>query len=661
MSSRREGLSGPALAGILATLAATSLALLSSPVLVLAAPTSHSHHDAAARQEAEARHADGRLRPAKRSHLQHLLAARLEPSHPLLQELELERRQNNGGGTGTAVPTQSQNPGDPNSRPGTALSVFRRQATTVFTNPTGVVTSTSPSSTNGGSGSNTGGGGGGGGGGNNLLNDANLPAPFLAFAVAAIALFVLVVAFVLLRIFVRNRRLRRLGLLPGDLSGSRIVGPAREIEDTLVPPKLWEAKIADLEEVQKLKAARASPNEKVQDWDGIMPIAAAFPTHLYVSLVPDGSKAEDILNGATAPMTETGGNQPAAEGGARSAARRGLGRFLRKSEGVTTDSNLWSATGSDPLNHPQGGPGNGGPASDEAALAARNDVPMPAAVNVTVLIAMPSPKTVVPSVKLPKSKKSMVSFVSAASVSKPSLIPAQLSTTKVDEVDEEYTLDDKGKTRRAPSVRSVRTAASATSFAEARREAFFKSEAGHDDGDGEGDAMPTADQRSEYGYDREDDEEEELPELMFGTASVPMYRDWAATAADPFYSSSSATRTAGPSSAATTTAPPVPVPEDLIIPTRGDLLRLLATARQVKERKKLVAATAALEEAKTSLGEDGAEGEGEGEGEVEGHHHPLEALQHAPGLHNAGEVALEMGGERRERGAGAGASSTGAV
>ncbi|KAK0525641.1 hypothetical protein OC834_005093 [Tilletia horrida] len=607
MSSRREGLSGPALAGILATLAATSLALLSSPVLVLAAPTSHSHHDAAARQEAEARHADGRIRPAKRSHLQHLLAARLEPSHPLLQELELERRQNNGGGTGTAVPTQSQNPGDPNSRPGTALSVFT--------------------------------------------------------FIIAIALFVLVVAFVLLRIFVRNRRLRRLGLLPGDLSGSRIVGPAREIEDTLVPPKLWEAKIADLEEVQKLKAARASPNEKVQDWDGIMPIAAAFPTHLYVSLVPDGSKAEDILNGATAPMTETGGNQPAAEGGARSAARRGLGRFLRKSEGVTTDSNLWSATGSDPLNHPQGGPGNGGLASDEAALAARNDVPMPAAVNVTVLIAMPSPKTVVPSVKLPKSKKSMVSFVSAASASKPSLIPAQLSTTKVYEVDEEYTLDDKGKTRRTPSVRSVRTAASATSFAEARREAFFKSEAGHDDGDGEGDAMPTADQRSEYGYDREDDEEEELPELMFGTASVPMYRDWAATAADPFYSSSSATRTAGPSSAATTTAPPVPVPvpEDLIIPTRGDLLRLLATARQVKERKKLVAATAALEEAKTSLGEDGAEGEGEGEGEVEGHHHPLEALQHAPGLHNAGEVALEMGGERRERGAGAGASSTGAV
>jgi len=315
---------------------------------------------------------------------------------------------------------------------------------------------------------------------------------------------------------------------------------------------------------------------------------------------------------------------------------RGLGRLLRRSEATPAAVAAASET------H-EGGATGGAETSDEdadaaakkaaetaaaaaAAKAAENDVPVPAAVNVTVLIAMPSPKTVFPSkhnLLKSKSKASMLSFVSAASGSKPSLLLQQqqqhpadsLSKTRVDEVDEEdATADDsmtqdKGKTKRAPSVRSVRTAVSALSFAEARREAFFKAEEEGADADGEegagtrtprasesaARAMPSADQRSEYfdhdddddddeddddedddedgrgkGIGGADDEEEELPELMFGTASVPMYRDWALASSTP---------------GASTAAAAVPVPEDLIIPTRGDLLSLLAAAQQAKERK----------------------------------------------------------------------------
>ncbi|KAK0557900.1 hypothetical protein OC846_000195 [Tilletia horrida] len=397
----------------------------------------------------------------------------------------------------------------------------------------------------------------------------------------SIALFVLVVAFVLLRIFVRNRRLRRLGLLPGDLVGSRMLGPAREIEDTLTPPKLWEAKIMDLEEVQKLRATRAAPVNKIQDWDGIMPIAAAFPTQLYAELSPDAPKTD----GKTATTYPPTSNATPNQNGIVSSGR-GLRRLLRLSG--HQQNGLPNGNGALPTEVTDGNNANKA-GMELPSQVAENEVPMPAAVNVTVLIAMPSPKTVFPSARQMKPKKSALSFVSAlsASASKPSLIPAQLSTTKVDEVDEEYSVEVKGKSRREPSLRSVRTGVSATSFAEARREAFFKTEAGMDEME-----LPGADHRSEYGFDNDDDEEEELPELMFGTASVPMYRDWA------MHGSSSSSS--------------VPVPEDLIIPTKGDLLQLLNTARQVKERKTLNAvaqlkAAAAKEEMVEQDGEaDGA-------------------------------------------------------
>ncbi|KAE8257196.1 hypothetical protein A4X13_0g2522 [Tilletia indica] len=569
----------PALAGIFFTLSAASLAFLaSSPARVLAAPTGDGLHE---RYQSDVDHLAGRQdRPTP---VFHFVARDI-----------YDRRQNVN--TSSPVPTSTGIPGDPNAngRPTTALSVFIQstlcaqpyQNTQVpFAHPsrraepsdaallrprqqtmsmTSLTATISPSA----------GGGGEPGGNGNFLNTANLPAPFLAFAVAAIALFVLVVAFVLLRIFVRNRRLRRLGLLPGDLSESgRLVGSGREIEDNLVPPKLWEATIADLEQVQRLKAARSAQGEKVNDWDGIMPIAVALPTQLYTALMPDGTKGENANKSTTYPPTAQA-NREGQTGFSQGTARSGLVRLLRRSRGHTADATSTANAGADPANQSNAGALNGGSAADDPATAALNDVPLPAAVNVTVLIAMPSPKTVVPSSKQPKTKKSMMSFISGASASKPSLIPAQLSTTKVDEVDEEYlVMDDKGKTRREPSLRSVRTGISVSSFAEARREAFFKSEeSGHEAGKMD---MPLGDDRSGFGYDNDkDDEEEELPELMFGTASVPMYRDWTPPA-------SSATPAGGSSDVAAA----APVPQDLLIPTRGDLLKLLAAARQVKERK----------------------------------------------------------------------------
>ncbi|CAD6938630.1 unnamed protein product [Tilletia laevis] len=551
----------PALAGIFVTLTAAGLALLlSSPAHVLAAPTG----DGTAPDQLA-------FQPGQPT-----------PAAYLVPRAVYDRRQNTN--TTSPSPSNSAAPFDPNGRPTTALSVFtfiigsdyaartdapsgvselqpRQQTTTVG----GFTVTTSPSS---------GAGGGFGGGSNGFVNTTNVPAPFLAFAIAAIALFVLVVAFVLLRIFVRNRRLRRLGLLPGDITGSgRLLGSTREIEDNLVPPKLWEATIADLEQLQRLKAARGPQDEKFHDWDGIMPIAASLPTPLYTSLAPDGSKADNSSKGTTNPAT-TQANGETQFGHAHGTARGSLGRLLRRNRGNTTNPAFGTSAEPDTNNPSNAGAAINGTAGDDVAMSALNETPVPAAVNVTVLIAMPSPKTVVPSAKQLK----------------PSLHPAHISTSKVDEVDEEYSIDDKGKTRREPSLRSVRTAASAKSFAEARREAFFKSEESAQDGAGL--EMPLSDDRSEFGFDMDkDDEEEELPELMFGTASVPVYRDWS--------SSSSAVR---PFAASPRFSVP-PVPQDLLIPTRGDLLRLLATARQVKERKTLDVLAQQKAAAKKELGD----------------------------------------------------------
>lgn len=136
--------------------------------------------------------------------------------------------------------------------------------------------------------------------------------------------------------------------------------------------------------------------------------------------------------------------------------------------------------------------------------------PMPASVNVTVLIAMPSPSTVfAPSFKRAHATSPMTGVLRSPSSS---ATFAGAAPGKLDEADEEAG-DDlpsvKGKARRAPSFRSVRSTRSAV--ADARREAFFGPEAGR---------VNPAEVAPALGID--DDEDEELPELVFGTASVPI-------------------------------------------------------------------------------------------------------------------------------------------
>jgi hypothetical protein len=110
------------------------------------------------------------------------------------------------------------------------------------------------------------------------LSGTNLPIPFIGFSLAAIALFIVVVAFVLLRIFLRNRRLRRLGIfVEDDFFPGRFMGaPSRVIEDTLPPPKLWEAKIADVRKAPPSYHSAAGwgddmkEKDRVHTWDSLM-------------------------------------------------------------------------------------------------------------------------------------------------------------------------------------------------------------------------------------------------------------------------------------------------------------------------------------------------------------------------------------------------------
>ena len=93
----------------------------------------------------------------------------------------------------------------------------------------------------------------------------------------------------LLRIFLRNRRLRRLGLfVDDDFMGGRGAGllsthggmfGGRFAEDPLPPPKLWDAKIADIGKVNASGNSGAGPvsaglmDEKetaTHTWDALM-------------------------------------------------------------------------------------------------------------------------------------------------------------------------------------------------------------------------------------------------------------------------------------------------------------------------------------------------------------------------------------------------------
>lgn len=396
--------------------------------------------------------------------------------------------------------------------------------------------------------------------------------------IIAIALFVLVVSFVLLRIFVRNRRLRRLGIYPESPIERLLGGAPKEYEDNLPPPKLWDAKIADIGAHNQNAIAKAEKSwlgggvgagdVKDYGWDALMPVAAALPPSLYPIIY-----AQDGLN------SNTTGNTTSITPASNSAAALAAGRFGRRMPNfLRRSTNEAGQTG-------DAEPGNG--ASTNAQVETSNDAvgnapiihnankpntdvtnldeKLSASVNITVLIAMPSPSTVFPTVQKPNnnSVSSLRRSTSRLGNGSTTMLP---STSKIDEVQEDTDMDalsDKGKARRAPSLRSVRSVSTIKSLGDARREAFFGGGGQRSSTDNE--AQKSQDQQQNVTTENQnaldDDEEEELPELVFGTASVPLY--------SKIISGKQSQN----------------IPSTLVSPTKDEILSLMGTVADARSRK----------------------------------------------------------------------------
>ncbi len=254
----------------------------------------------------------------------------------------------------------------------------------------------------------------------------------------------------------RNRRLRQLGLIP-DGPFDRLLGPTREIEDTLPPPKLLEARIA-----HDFRPTAYDADVKVKTWDAVMPISAAVPPVLYSDLFPSSGKSKGqntgnavtSANGVDGESTNDFSYPPnsGSAGGLR--GRLHVPTFLRR-HGEDHDD-----TGSTGNN----GSANEAGANDTDQKRSTPDTTTPASVNITVLIAMPSQRTVFPS--------SQSTYNNAALKSQRSFNLDAVVSDKIDEVEEAGEGDEFRGLRRTASIKSFRTAASTKSIGDARREAF---------------------------------------------------------------------------------------------------------------------------------------------------------------------------------------------
>lgn len=278
-------------------------------------------------------------------------------------------------------------------------------------------------------------------------------------------------------------------------------------EDTLVPPKLWEASIVDVRKASTGQGASTlslgAKGSKTHGWDALMPISAALPTSICAS-----------LNNGEKPGGPQKPNGPVTQDATAQAATtsQGLGKRLGLFRRTTAEGPSTSGTAEASR--------DAAVVSDEKAL----DERVPANVNVTVLIAMPSPHTVFPG----RAQRSSAAATLRSPASQATFKTANLATTHpVDEIEEdERQAEEKGKTRalhRAPSISSVATR---KSVRETRREAFF----GEMPADAAEQAEAEVDLVRGGGGDGKDgaethyeDEDEELPELVFGTTSVPIY------------------------------------------------------------------------------------------------------------------------------------------
>lgn len=363
----------------------------------------------------------------------------------------------------------------------------------------------------------------------------------------------------------RNRRLRRLGLLP-ESPFDRLLGPTPEIKDTLVPPKLLEARIA-----HDFRPAVYDAEVKAKGWDAVMPISAAVPPVLYSDLFPakpKGQESSNALGGNTGGeanvATQSGFSYPpttnATAGGLR--GRLHVPSFLRRGDGSHHDD----ASGAD-SNGGSNEAGAGG--TDTGSKPSTPDVSTPASVNVTVLIAMPSQHTVFPSVQ---------TYNTSTLKSQRSMTMDGVATAKIDEMEENAEVaGDSHSLRRTASIKSFRTAASQKSIGDARREAFFNKM-----NEDEGNVNANDHLHSSH---LDDEDEEELPELVFGTASVPIF-----------------TRISG---AAPAGRNPFAGSPEAYEPLRSELQRLVQSAHEARERKAAMEAAAKEAEKDAANNDDG--------------------------------------------------------
>ena len=314
----------------------------------------------------------------------------------------------------------------------------------------------------------------------------------------------------------------------------------------------------------------------------LQPVSAALPPNLYSELFPN-----DVPVKAKSATVATAPN-PAPQQSRANVISRHMPSFLKRGE---------AAAGADePAQASEEAEGQSETAMAEKARALES---VSASVNVTVLIAMPSPRTVFPhssTAQLRRTASGSKALKNQGSTNFPPLTKVQSS--RLDEVDED-TDEDKSRLRRAPSVKSFRTVGSTKSIADARREAFFGAMTDDDaankagraslDRDGTGPADTVVGGVTSYGND--DDEEEELPELVFGTASVPIY----CREASRNYSAAASAAPRLPFSGVSGTYHPV----------RSELLELVASAHRARERKAHdEAALKAAEDKEAANGDD---------------------------------------------------------
>lgn len=416
--------------------------------------------------------------------------------------------------------------------------------------------------------------------------------PSIFTFVIAIALFAIVVGFITLRMIYQRRRgrpffgRRAQASGPGNeettlsraATGTQDTSRAAEntprsaivtVDDPLKPPKLWDAKVADYDTLATLGytyPASSGPEAQgagTNAWDRIMPVAAALSPQLYPILFSDQDDKDKV--------------------DARSSSTQGASEVRRRMKSMRSQGRN---------NHPTS------PVINEAHDADDDlgDEPTPANVNVTVLIAMPNASTVVPSNQNTKLGSK------TAPASRVQTLQAEAGVVP-DGADSKLARHASVRSARSVrSFRSTRTSASARSVASARRSAFFgldydpnlDSAADKDDKTKHKmrvdlvDTEPSGrlsdagsfseDAKGNDSDDSDDDEDIEvdgaLPELMFGTASVPVYTLHSASnpKAKPSRTGS------GLYTGGFTYSSPAP-------PTRNDLHALLARARDIRNNK----------------------------------------------------------------------------